>query len=108
MLVVANGAIGVDIEPLQPRKNSRAIARRVFDERIYARIANLPQPEFDVQFIHHWTHFEARSKCGGGGVFRPLAERMNALNFTPAPGWIGAVASRDPLPEATRWKTYHL
>jgi 4'-phosphopantetheinyl transferase len=109
LLAISGGsAVGVDLEALQPRKNSRAIAKRVFEAEIYAKIADLPEPEFDEQFIRHWTHFEARSKCSGGGVFQPLEAVMDALNFAPDPGWMGAVASRTSLPPPEEWQAYRL
>lgn len=87
-------AIGIDLEPIRPRQNLLAIARRVLEASVAKRLAAIDdETERLLDFTRAWTRFEARQKMTGQGIFGNKAVPPHRLTaFTPAAGWLGALA----------------
>lgn len=95
LLAIGNGrAVGIDLEPVRPRPNRVAIARRVLDESTVAALAAIAdEGEQTACFTQAWTAFEARQKLTGNGIFGPRTVPAHRLiPFVPRPGWQAALA----------------
>lgn len=111
--------IGVDVEQHRAVRDLENIAHRFFSPEEAAEVLELPATDKETGFFNCWTRKEAYIKAMGGGLSIPLdsfqvtlrpgvAARMVSLDgsaeaarcwtlhdFTPAPGYTGAIAYRD-------------
>lgn len=103
-------AVGVDCERIRPRLDIDGIATRMFDPTQLRTLSELPESMRLHFFYRAWTALEADCKCDGRGLFRPRApgaEPPLVAHFSPASGYVAAVASAS-LPETDRWRTLEL
>ena len=96
--VTGRRGVGVDVEFVRPVRDAVAIARTLCGPAEGERLAALPTDERDEAFLGRWTQMEARLKVSGSGLSGALAgdeAKGNAevQEFTPAPGYVGAVAA---------------
>ncbi|MET0083613.1 MAG: 4'-phosphopantetheinyl transferase superfamily protein [Sedimenticola sp.] len=111
LLAVTRGnPVGIDLEPVTARRNTRRIAERVFDQETLEQLRRLDEDEFVTAFCTRWTQLEAKVKALGQGVFKRTERAMGleAHTFRPHETWIAAVAAEQPLPEMERWKLFRL
>lgn len=102
--------VGVDCEWLRPRRNTRAVAERMFEPAVVQAIDAAPEPDRLAHFCRAWTALEADAKTDGRGIFRPRppgAARPMIRHCIPEPGYIAAVA-RARLPAVSEWSTFDL
>lgn len=94
LAVAQDRTIGIDLEPIRPRQNLLAIAWRVLEVTVAERLAAIDdETERLLDFTRAWTHFEARQKMTGQGIFGDKAAPPHCLiAFAPAAGWLGALA----------------
>ncbi len=109
--------IGVDIEHIHPVRDVETIARRFFSIREYETLQSLPEHQKLEAFFNCWTRKEAYIKACGDGLAQSLdrfdvslapdepaqllsidgstaeATRWHLRGFTPAPGYIAALAA---------------
>lgn len=112
------GEIGVDIERARPVLPG--LAQRFFAPEEAAALAALPPAEQRAAFFRCWTRKEAYLKALGSGLARPLdgfvvslardeparllavrgqprePRRWRLEHFDPAPGYVAAIALRQP------------
>jgi 4'-phosphopantetheinyl transferase len=65
-------AVGIDIEPIQPRRQLPQLCRRCLSEAESATVLSLPMDQASVQFLRYWTCKEAYVKGLGVGLTIPL------------------------------------
>jgi len=65
-------AVGIDIEPIQPRRQLPQLCRRYLSEAESATVLSLPPDQASVQFLRYWTCKEAYVKGLGVGLIIPL------------------------------------
>jgi 4'-phosphopantetheinyl transferase len=111
--------LGVDIEQLRPIREIQDIARRFFAVEEVTELMSLPKSEQPGGFFRCWTRKEAYIKAVGDGLSVPLdsfrvtlrandpvrlvqlggsaeaAQNWSMHDFTPAPGYFGALAYPD-------------
>lgn len=116
--VTREAEVGVDVEHLRPVDDLAALAARNFSARENARWATVAPAQQRHAFFNAWTRKEAYLKALGSGLAVPLDEFDVSLApdepaallavrgaedeaahwtlhaFTPAPGYVGAVALR--------------
>lgn len=94
LAISRNRAVGIDLEPVIPRPNMLAIARRVLDAAVVEELAAIPDTERQLEyFTQAWTAFEARQKLTGNGIFgAKAAPAHRIIPFSPQPGWSAALA----------------
>jgi 4'-phosphopantetheinyl transferase len=95
--------IGIDCERLTPNRDMLGIARRLFSPAEVARLQVSEEAERPALFMHFWTALEASVKLDGRGLFQPAATDCpppNIIHFSPQPGYVAALASREPPPMA--------
>jgi len=102
--------VGIDIEQVRPIETG--FAERFYSKAENAELATLPQAEHLVGLFRCWSRKEAILKAQGvgllgdfksfdveiGDVARPHVAGLNGpwslVAFTPAPGYVGALAAR--------------
>lgn len=102
--------IGVDCEWIRPRVDIFAVAKRMFEPAVVARLSATPEAERLARFYRDWTALESDTKCDGRGLFRPRPEgaiRPMIRHCIPEPGYIAAIASAS-LPPLDAWHTHDL
>jgi 4'-phosphopantetheinyl transferase len=123
--VTRGGVVGIDVEKVRAMPDLEQIAAHFFapDER--TSLSRLPDAEKTMAFFGYWTSKEAYLKAHGGGLSWGLdkvvvnldastltilhAEDAHAWSlhrFTPAQGYLAALATRGPLP-TLRYYRYH-
>lgn len=107
-------SLGLDIERLRSVGRATAIADRWFGREEAARLQPLNGEELDLAFMELWTDKEALAKRHGAGLRLmhgqadapevhselDVERERNAgrlLRLHPADGYVGAMASSDPL-----------
>jgi phosphopantetheinyl transferase len=88
--------VGVDIEIERPLPAAR-LASRAFGAHEGARLARMPRPLRQREFLQAWTEHEARLKCAGGGIGAPRVghERQGDLREPTIPSpWTVALDAR--------------
>ena len=90
----AGREVGVDLEWMDPARITLGIARRVFSPSQVRRLELASDTERTRLFYRYWTRLEATAKATGVGVarFRLRPDGLKVGSFSPAPGYIGAVA----------------
>lgn len=87
--VSESGAVGIDIEYMQPGRDPMAIARRYFSEEEYAALAKLPSFSRRERFYELWTLKEAWIKAQGKTLASTLTQAKFAQakdgNYRPVP-----------------------
>ena len=101
LLAIATRPIGVDVEVLNPKRHCMAIARRIFDDREVEKLEQLTGHERSYRFVQLWTHFEARQKAYGEGIFgrRIPKSEVHLESFQVDQQHLAAVAVKRPLPQ---------
>lgn len=117
--ISASKHVGVDLEPAwRTAKNPLRLARRYFSPAEYQALKALPADRHDEAFLRAWALNEAVVKASGLGIANQLcrftlqmdpdkppavlaiendqAEEWFVSLLRPAPGFIGAVAIREP------------
>ena len=86
--------VGVDLEWIDPARVNPGIARRVFSPSQVRRLERANDTERVRLFYRYWTRLEAAAKATGIGVarFQIAPERLKVRSFSPAAGYMGAVA----------------
>lgn len=88
--------LGIDLEPLRPRRHLLDLARRSFDTDTSSRLSRQPPCRRLLPFYLAWTGLEAQVKAGGASLFAGLGQSQRAsytvLNWLPAPGYCAALA----------------
>ncbi|MFN8178110.1 MAG: 4'-phosphopantetheinyl transferase superfamily protein [bacterium] len=119
--------LGVDVELVRPLPEMDRLAREVFSPAEYGEYCNVAAPERPLAFFHGWTRKEAWLKGRGEGLLGDLASfdvtltpgrpahlvRVAAApdeprhwclrDFTPLPGYAGALAVRAESCEVACW-----
>jgi len=96
--------LGVDCEPVRPRRDIHAIARRMFPPEDVENMVTVPESERLRVFHLAWTALEADVKADGRGLFRrrdPGALAPIIGHCEPAPGHVAAVARVGLAPPET-------
>ena len=119
--ISSGGALGMDIERIQPLEDMLGMAQHFFAQAEVERLFAIAQNERTRSFFQCWTRKEAVIKATGEGVSRPLDSfevsfgsgvtpellRLDSqLNphwpmhsFEPAPGYLAALTSPGPIDE---------
>jgi len=86
--------VGVDVEEVKRRGGDlAAVAARVLYPAEAAAIAAAPAEERAALFFPAWARYEARLKCGGGGIGGgPPSWPLRVAELDLGPGYAGAVA----------------
>lgn len=109
LVAVSSGyPVGVDCEHIAPRRETMAVARRMFPADVVRALEAAPEDERLDGFFAAWTALEAEVKADGRGLFHPpdpLAPALDIAQFAPQPGYIAAVA-RQHLPPADAWESF--
>lgn len=95
LLAIARGqAVGVDLERVRSMPRAARIAERTFSAAETEWLETLPVEHRNEAFFRTWTAFEARQKLSGAGLFgrRPVPYEVDGCAFTPAPGFVAALA----------------
>lgn len=111
--------VGVDLEQVRPLPDALPMARRFFSAGEYAALTALPAEQQPEAFFAGWTRKEAYLKALGAGLTTELsgftvslepgedarlvsvagdpaeAARWGMVAFSPAPGFVAALAARD-------------
>lgn len=114
--VTRDRPIGIDVEQIIPPDNFPRLVEQFFSENEYRAFCALPEGKRAAAFFAGWTRKEAYVKALGVGVTLPLnqfditmdpdeparlladrryphhVEAWSLLSFTPAPGYIAALA----------------
>lgn len=88
--------LGIDLEPLRPRRHLLDLAQRLFDRDTYSRLSRLPPRRRRLPFYLAWTELEARVKAGGesllAGWGKAQGTSHTVVSWLPAPGYCAALA----------------
>ena len=118
-----DGEVGIDVEKIRLLPNARRIAERFFTPTESAALNALPEAEATPAFFDLWTRKEALAKSTGQGIMHSLARFELSLltgfalkavegnpansapwclkGFTPAPGYVAAIAVQRPFAQIT-------
>jgi len=119
LVAVTSGAeVGIDVETIRPMPDALRIAERFFSAAESEALRELPATDHAATFLNLWTRKESLAKATGFGIANSLARfevawgteaavkaidgdaRLAAQwtlhSFTPAPGYLAAVALRSP------------
>lgn len=120
--VSGGGPIGVDVELRRRRlHNFEGLIRRILTPAECAQVQSCPPARRRERLLHYWTAKEACLKAIGTGLARaPKTLQINFLNkaeaaccsgpgadvwrlsyFSPAPGFLAAIAGRTPCRRLT-------
>ena len=101
LLAIATPPIGVDVEVVNPKRHSSAIARRIFDAQEVSHLEQLTGHERTYRFVQLWTRFEARQKAFGEGIFgrRIPKSEVHVESFRIDQKHLAAVAIKQPAPQ---------
>jgi 4'-phosphopantetheinyl transferase len=121
--VTRTGAIGVDVERLQPCGSFDRIAERFFSLPEIQALRALPPHLRRDEFLAYWTRKEAFAKALGMGLqmdwvsfdvsrvpaqagqsYEPGGNRWSIHTFRPALGYVGALAHEASCPILKFWK----
>ena len=78
-----NGAVGIDVMPIVPVPDWRAVARDYLGPEAARKLAARSDGERDAAFAHAWSEHEARLKCLGFQLSEWCDERAVALQACP-------------------------
>jgi 4'-phosphopantetheinyl transferase len=93
-----NGAVGIDVMPIVPVPDWRAVARDYLGPEAARKLAARSDGERDAAFAHAWSEHEARLKCLGLQLAEWCEERIVALqacrclSLALPDGYVGYVA----------------
>lgn len=99
-------AVGIDIEPIQPRQRLSQLCHRYLSEHESSTVLSLSQDQAQTQFLRYWTCREAYVKGLGVGLTIPL----NTINLTLAnpqstePQWIEATQGLESGWQIYQWQ----
>ncbi|MBP6733472.1 MAG: 4'-phosphopantetheinyl transferase superfamily protein [Chromatiaceae bacterium] len=97
-------AVGIDCERPTANRNLLGIARRLFSPAEVELLLAASEAERPALFIRFWTALEASVKLEGRGLFQPAeadSPQPEIIHFSPQPGYVAALASREPPPLAS-------
>ena len=127
LAVTRIGSVGVDVEHIRPVNNVEELVARFFSKReneLFQKLADTGKP---AAFFNLWTRKEALLKATGEGIgsrlnlvevsFLPgepaqllaisedtaLAAQWTLQAFSPAPGFVGALAIQSQNPRVSCW-----
>jgi 4'-phosphopantetheinyl transferase len=127
--VISRRAVGIDVEHVRELPDIDAIATQFFAPSEARTVQALRQPSKTAAFFACWTRKEAYIKAIGTGLSRPLdtfvvtflpgetprlawveddaceTERWSFESFSPADGYVSAVAVEGPRPTVRYWRT---
>ncbi len=97
LLALTSGSeVGVDVERVRDILELEMLLEQYFDPADATAIGSIPPAERTSAFLHLWTRTEACLKADGVGIVEGLRvkdpERWSIRNFSPAPGYVAAVA----------------
>lgn len=117
-------SLGVDLEPIQPRRNLSGLCRRYLSDRETHTVLALPSAQASAQFLRYWTCKEAYAKGLGIGLTQsltqvdltvddqpvpphpmPIAHAQGLVpgwqiyQWQPAAGYVAAIAIHQPIPQ---------
>ncbi|MCL6581920.1 MAG: 4'-phosphopantetheinyl transferase superfamily protein [Firmicutes bacterium] len=97
-----SGRVGVDIERVRPLPDFDGLAAVAFAPSQRAALERIPAEGREHFFYLMWCRHEASGKALGVGLgldpayLAEAARRFTVLDFTPAPGYVGALAVEGP------------
>lgn len=99
-------AVGIDIEPLQPRRQLPQLCRRYLSEGESSTVLSLPPEQASVQFLRYWTCKEAYVKGLGVGLTIPLNTVSLILPDPQStePQWIPSAQGLEPGWQIYQWQ----
>ena len=128
--ITSERQVGVDVEQIRVVTDAERIAQRFFSPAEHDALSRLPKGERNRAFLKLWTCKEAYLKATGSGLTFPLDQVTISLagdtqpriessadgahenpwqfaSFTPADGFVGAVATPGKLSTITYWYCQH-
>ena len=110
--VARGGAVGIDIERIREIPDWSDIADIFFAPGEQEHLRDLAADRRHLAFLQAWTRQEALLKVSGDGLAGESEGRLSAResrwpvqSFTPAPGYLAALASAFPA-QRTRFMTW--
>lgn len=101
--IAPTAAVGIDIELAQRSIDELAVARRIFEPGVAARLEALPPAERSREFLSSWVRHEAEVKRLGIGIGSPLPPATQRAWCTDLDLDVGAGAlAVDPQPSELR------
>lgn len=97
-------AAGIDIEPIQPRRQLTQLCRRYLSEGESRTVLSLPPDQAQTQFLRYWTCKEAYVKGLGVGLTIPLNTVDLTLPANPQPTEPQGIKAAQGLEPG--WKLY--
>jgi 4'-phosphopantetheinyl transferase len=94
------GCVGVDIESLRALPGAERIAARILSATDVEAVRAREGEARSHEFLRRWTRMEACVKARGEGVWEARNadfSQLSVVEFTPAPGYIGAAATEREL-----------
>lgn len=98
------GAIGVDLEALSPRRRWQGIARRWFAEAEWQALLALPEDQGARRFLMHWTLKEAWVKATQRGLANHFCSLQLLLHEQGYQVVADLPQATDAASPATRWQ----
>ncbi len=110
-VIVSQDDVGLDVEGIRRRVMARELAGKFFSPDECRYLGNLPDDEAQKAFLRFWVCKEAMVKLSGDGIYHGLRDARVIMNgdgtrrgnyrgrdvclweFSPAPGFVAAVAS---------------
>jgi len=79
--IAQRGAVGCDVEQLDRRLATQAMAERIFTADQVRLLSELPPDRWIEGFYRNWTHLEARLKALGSGFLTDYIGEEKPSNF---------------------------
>jgi 4'-phosphopantetheinyl transferase len=118
--------VGVDLEKIRPLSDLLGLTHHYFADEEVALLSTLGGQQRETAFFRAWTRKEAVLKAVGSGLSFPLRDVVVTLgedqpcqvvsfgagepapswwllHLDPSPGYLGAVAARQPFTVIRRW-----
>jgi 4'-phosphopantetheinyl transferase len=104
--VSEDGAVGIDVERVEPTRDFLALAERALGQEDVAAVGAAAAGERSAVFYNAWVRHEARLKCLGAGLTGPVPDSPVAVQPVDAePGYAAAVALAGEEPPSLRLQT---
>ncbi len=100
-------AVGIDIEPIRPRRQLAQLCRRYLSEGESRTVLSLPQDQGQFQFLRYWTCKEAYVKGLGVGLTIPLntVDLTLSADLQPTePQWVELAQGLEPGWQLYQWQ----
>jgi 4'-phosphopantetheinyl transferase len=111
LAVCDRAEVGIDVEELRPISNCLNMARDWLSLQDFESLSRCSESDRSALFLSCWTRNEALLKAKGGALSGRKSVDEDGLDvrvLAPPTGWIGIVASQQPMPaviEAKNWWT---